>query len=330
MQLKYNAIYLTVANARQCFDNLTSHFFGDKKMTDVENLNISRNGEYTCIDDTWIYDKNSVLYKILIGKSKRETGLTNDHVHVLWSIGRSAYNHDQTLHSIDGRLYSYGALIAVRCTDGSVLINSDRYSYTTERHKPTYTRFGDGVDVVRVSFHTLTRIYSISYPFRELKCVRITDCNNESHSAILEYENHYVLKSRDESGEFIIDFGFNAVKNVEDAIKRLLPSEIKYRDDIDCKRQGEWFFVPVDDDIKISKRDVIKALSDYYKKGFGAKSLKLGNHVPRDMYIDKNGRIYVRGTVRHVHRDHRMLNLGNTWHLVIRSKYVGLRSSGVD
>ncbi|MFC6953756.1 hypothetical protein [Halorubellus litoreus] len=92
-------------------------------------------------------------------------------------------------------------------------------------------------------------------------------------------------------------------------------------------RQGEHFFVPYPDfeyryaDTVVGDRANPDGLEkpQTNKVRYGRRYRAhhdLGSHIPRDYIQLTDGRRFVRGTIRHLRREHRMLNLGETWHEV--------------
>lgn len=93
-------------------------------------------------------------------------------------------------------------------------------------------------------------------------------------------------------------------------------------------RQGEHFFVPRPDlgDYRLLDTEVgehadenglEKPQSHKRRYGGGYKAHHdLGSHAARDYLRLLDGRRFVRGTIRHIRNEHRMINLGEVWHEV--------------
>lgn len=117
------------------------------------------------------------------------------------------------------------------------------------------------------------------------------------------------------------------IENVAEYIKPDMVKGVEERKDV--VRQGEWWFIPYPDK-EFPKGRIIKALkqsrdSDGNIKSYRSMDEDLGNHVPRDKVLLDDGRVFVRGTVRHLQGDHEMINLEETWHKAVRERYKEVR-----
>lgn len=106
----------------------------------------------------------------------------------------------------------------------------------------------------------------------------------------------------------------------EEAYRSLVPVHLWDRvSSGKIQRQGEWLFVPTD--LKFKRNEIVK-----WDKLGGT------NHTPRDT-VCRDGRMFVRGTVRHANRLkgykvsysgylRRMVRLGNVWHEAVKLNFV--------
>lgn len=147
---------------------------------------------------------------------------------------------------------------------------------------------------------------------------------------VLNWKNEFYLCSLDEGSYFVSQLP-RQPKSVKDAFESLKPDEVKraIRKGVEVKRQGEWFFIPTGmDDAALAK-----------KIGKTQKQLKeVSAEMPLPARPESNlhlaGRllnhddIFVRGMIRHVWRlgnkyhgtgEHKMLRLGDEWHVAYRN-----------
>lgn len=129
-------------------------------------------------------------------------------------------------------------------------------------------------------------------------------------SSVLEYKGNYYLSSMDGQNYFISLLP-EKVKTVKEAFDCLVPEELWVRE---YKRQGEWFFHPVNVKVKEYEKWI------YLPQKFDNIT---GHHQARDYFKPEEGHPLVRGTIRHDNGDHRMLKLGEQWHEAIESRHLG-------
>lgn len=117
-----------------------------------------------------------------------------------------------------------------------------------------------------------------------------------------------------------------AVDSVADAIEALKPQEVLEAEaqGIQVKRQGEWFFIPVDGPLR-GASDVLGV--DNGQQGLPVKYLRHRNAERQRRHLCthlkmKQGVRYAKGTVRHTGGEHKMLKLGNVWHRVYENEEV--------
>lgn len=265
--------------------------------------------------------------KVIRGSSGRKTGFSNREVGFLWEHGMEARSCNGNLWTDGTALYSYSTPIAVKCRNG-VLVNTHFYSVTTSCHRP----YAEGA--VCCDFEILRNWVS----FDDLKDIYILD---RGWDADLLYknsgDNHYILMLRDEGREYGVRLP-RPCRTVEGAKEQLLPEEAKaaLREGRRVRRQGEWYFVEMPE-MRFPTREVEHPLREGRLR-----DRHLERHVPRDKVawafsVEEAGGyfrhstvyVFARGTVRHSRGDHKMLRLGETWHLALRSPLRGVSASRV-
>lgn len=130
-------------------------------------------------------------------------------------------------------------------------------------------------------------------------------------SCVIRYGRKYYLSSMD-GANYFISLLPGKVETVDQAFEMLKPAEIN---GTPYHRQGEWFFVPVA--ATVPKKEIKK------QQYLINREKELPRHHRVRDYVVQFGHKHplVRGTVRHDNRDHRMLNLGEQWHLAIESNH---------
>jgi len=132
-------------------------------------------------------------------------------------------------------------------------------------------------------------------------------------ACVIRYGRRYYLSSMD-GANYFISLLPRKVASVDEAFEVLKPVEINGST---YERQGEWFFIPVS--VTIPKKEIQK------KKYLQNKVKGLPQHHYVRDYVVHSDYPYplVRGSVRHDRRDHRMLKLGEEWHMAIESNHRG-------
>lgn len=258
-------------------------------------------------------------------------------------------------------LYSFGThfALAVETENGEYVLNGDVWGSTTSGHqsevryyaKQLHTRF------VEIPYSVLD---TAQIPVRELKIeasqeakTRIRKVKDPVTGEVKEVEEHllgsslvrflrtFYLSSTDKGAHW--GFGYfltelpKEVKNVAQAFSVLKPEIVRRaeRNKKDVKRQGEWFFVPFGNTRRLKKLFKQKSLSMYGREVTLSTMLEKKKLLPivsangrdphhrvRDCVQGYYGEFYVRGTVRHTLSEHRMVNLGETWHCAVPNKQV--------
>jgi hypothetical protein len=254
-------------------------------------------------------------------------------------------------------IYSYGYHFPmakrIRTKNGYFyLVNGDRYSPTTDKHqsmlrgavhdeKKIIVPFS-ALDSARINLDTIRLIdqendkmidgYYKDWETGERVATQrhlmgssiFTAKKNNSRNIVV----YTFIAGLDETGVnpwksfFLAELPKN-VSTVEEGYDALKPQEvlIAEKNNIEVKRQGEYFFVPLNDDVQ-------KILNEIERHGEGFK-----NHCIEDLnggssdhkatrLIMGNNVQCAKGTVRHARKDHKMLKLGKQWHKVFHNTQV--------
>ena len=257
-------------------------------------------------------------------------------------------------------LYSFGThfALAVETENGEYVLNGDVWGSTTSGHQS---------EVRYLAKQLRTRFVEIPYSVldaavisvRELKIeasqdakIRVRKVKDPVTGEIKEVEEHllgsslvrFLKSSTDEGAHW--GFGYfltelpKEVKTVVQAFSALKPEFVKRaeRNKKDVRRQGEWFFVPFGDTRKLKRvfrkkrlfyTPVLKTMVEKQKLlPLVSTNGNEPHHLVRDCITGMYGELYVRGTVRHTGREHRMINLGEVWHFAVPNKQVRNWSGG--
>lgn len=127
-----------------------------------------------------------------------------------------------------------------------------------------------------------------------------------------EKRTRYFLSGIDETGTsrrgnyFLTELKKSA-KTVDEAYEQLKPKELK--GSLNFVRQGEYFFVPTD-----FKKRLVKSIKQFKLPDQSNQRTESSHTATEAVKIGEI--IFVRGTVRHSRKEHKMLDLGKTWHAV--------------
>jgi hypothetical protein len=265
--------------------------------------------------------------RVLEGSSRRTTGFSNSEVKLLWEQGKEASSCNGNLWTDGETLYSYSTPIALRCRNG-VLVNTHFYSNTTAtKHRP----------YVEGAVHCDFEILRTWVPFEGLKDIYILDRAEDADLLFKNSgDNHYILVLREDGREYGVRLP-RPCRTVPGAKEQLMPREVRpaLEEGRQVKRQGEWYFVAMPE-MCFPRREVEHPL-----RAGRLQDRHMGRHIPRDKVtwafsVEESGGyfrhstvyVFARGTVRHSGGDHRMLRLGETWHLALRSPLRGVSASG--
>lgn len=294
------------------------------------------------------------------------------------------------LYADDNAVYSYGSHfpLAIPCESG-FLLNGDRYSSTTSSHQ-SLTRFAcericrdNHLRFAIIPFTVLNNadltpiehIEIIDKMKERHRNIKYTDKNGKKRvrqehllgGSVVRHNGRYFLSSTDitstwGNGYFLTEL-VEPVTTVEDALESLKPGFIKQLESelegseasLDLiLRQGEWFFVKMDEESFIKPVRLLKGIRSMEKMSMRNEHLPSGDSTQphhkatrliyvgngEGSYFDEkekrhvNYRIapgfYCRGTIRHDNREHRMLKLGNgkEWYRAIQNRQVKSWSYG--
>lgn len=226
---------------------------------------------------------------------------------------------------IDGdTLYSYGYHFPLcHHLHWGFLMNGDKYSTTTSGHQRACSR----IATIIIPFSALVsanirprdiRLISKSnarYDNLEYindKGEKVTIQERRPESCVFEYQGNYYLSSMDHNNYFIAQLP-GPVNDTKKAFEMLKP--VNGIEGIDYLRQGEWFFVPVED----KPVKIFKSSMDRFRLPNRNNIL---HHYPTEYGYSKTGELLVRGTIRHSQGDHPMLRLGKQWYLAHESNHI--------
>ncbi|HHT9136782.1 MAG TPA: hypothetical protein ACFYEK_05985 [Candidatus Wunengus sp. YC60] len=253
--------------------------------------------------------------------------------------------HGSRIFAENNTLYSYGRhfpLAVRRGEEGQewYLLNGDKYSNSTSTHQGiTYSVFNNSP---RVSFTALNAAgiyynscklidftkdeYEYAYhdnikfanfknlmpagaEYHEKKDVDGRILSKSYHrigAVILEQGKKHFVCGMDE-GSYFISLLPKKVKTVQEAFEVLKPKRIRKENITDYQRQGEWFFIPAD--VQIKEKD--------FQKSAALPSADSSSNLHVCTRLKKIGkRYFVKGIIKHRNprtnrrADHRPLKLG--------------------
>ncbi len=243
-----------------------------------------------------------------------------------------------------GILYSYGHHFPLMLKLGDYfLINGDTYSVTTSKHT-MYCNREAGDDGVAIPFSALRaagipvdylhrnfglEILDKKEPTWETKTGTDKDGNPVEYqvhtlgASVIRYntggEWRYFLSGVDATGTgrgaYFLTELMSEASTVDEAFEQLKPLYVKNAETMGWTvlRQGEYFFIPTKlpagFDASILKKKIQKqyALVD--------KDNRRSRHIATEGFV-AYGITYVRGTIRHERKEHKMLKLGKDWYSV--------------
>ena len=136
-------------------------------------------------------------------------------------------------------------------------------------------------------------------------------------------------------GKYFLTLLKDNPKSIDSAFESMKPRSVKktIAKYSSIKRQGEWFFIPVEfpDCIKLTDMlDNAKPKDRFNKYYIGTSINGRKPHHVASKGMKYKGNEYVIGIVRHIEGDHRQVKLGNEWHRVVRNRQIISWSAGVD
>ena len=244
-------------------------------------------------------------------------------------------------------IYSYGYHFPMAIKmDNYYLVNADTYSNTTSKHQSQLRSELQYETTVLIPFSALDRAgirkssievfdmedaKKIPYEYKDrttgetrvgyrhlmgstLFKAHRTDVRNNVN------EKCYFLSGLDETGRdpwsaFFLAQLPSKVYTVAQAYDILKPDNVRFVEEMGGKveRQGEWFFIPVCDEtnkelFELERHDLVEGKGEYAFLENRDRTRRDSHRATRVARIADN-EVYVRGTVRHVEGDHKMLKL---------------------
>jgi hypothetical protein len=210
------------------------------------------------------------------------------------------------------------------------MLNADKYSVTTSGHQAMTS----GIATIMISFRTMAAA-GINYDeidlidnrqprtderkYKDKEGRLRTAYERRPGAALIQYDNRQFLSSMDGQSYFISELPVSC-KTVDDAFGCLKPEGTKGKEGVNYLRQGEWFFIPAE---KITKRKIEKDMPG--RQFLPSRNMRPHHFATVYGHIDgSNKYCFVRGTVRHVNRDHKILKLGDgkSWFIALESNHV--------
>lgn len=234
-------------------------------------------------------------------------------------------------------IFSYGEHfpMAVRLSDGFYILNGDRYSSTTSNHQSLLFQAIPNCYRVEIPFSALREAFAehgvryMSGLVREIQKIKVLDWIDDSYvdtgrlnkegekifdhvlgGSLFEYEGRKFISSLDSSGSgrglfFLTELADKSVNTVVEAFESMKPDSVKRAEEegSDVMRQGEWFFIPID--------DLLDSVKEHAKKKYVLKNSESDREdrhfVTEGMSVQ--GRQFAKGVVRHSRGEHKMLKL---------------------
>lgn len=253
-------------------------------------------------------------------------------------------------------IYSYGYHFPMAVRVGNLyFINADTFSNSTGKQQglvryyaqdkksiliPFSSLRSAGIDVKGINVIETENARQVQVPVRKDGVTEMVD-RHLMGSTVFEYNGSYFISGIDETAKdlwkgFFLTELTGSVSSIEHAYIRLMPTEVVTAKLVgeDVKRQGEYFFVPLSEDelamecFKEKNPNILKGEAlkhkahDQNKQGF--EFINSRHVVTR--YLEVLGRVFAKGTCRHVAGEHRMLKL-DTWHEVFENEQIKSWSS---
>lgn len=210
-------------------------------------------------------------------------------------------NRSNSLYFEGPVLYSYGEHhpLAVRLKDGTYLVNEDKASTTTSTH--TSLLIQELIDKRKVlsSFKEF-RKYGIGLGpefEHDLRDIDIIDF--DGLQVLFELGGRQYLMGDDftrlDGGTFLVRLpSGEKVSTTTEAYRVIIPDDVfrAVKAGLEVKRQGPWYFVPVDDLQEAKKGRKVLTERSYYK-------LHGSDHIATKAVVLEDGDVLVKGSVRH-------------------------------
>ncbi len=269
-------------------------------------------------------------------------------VYSVWANGSQEYgqNHSRGNVYFQGdTIYSYGSHFPMGVRQAKhFVLNADGYSNTTSGHQSCVRAVANrtGKPSILIPFSSLRsagiRPHDIhivdTEPDREVYMGERADYNGDVRPiyhhlmgrSVFRVGRAYYLSGIDETardlwrGFFLAQLPRKAT-SVTDAIEALKPPAVLTAEceGIEVKRQGEFYFIPAG--IQSLHGAVPRTWHHGSSQDFPTNYLpharpgRQERHFATKLRV-KDGTLYVKGTVRHNAKEHKMLTLGSEWHTV--------------
>jgi hypothetical protein len=269
-----------------------------------------------------------------------------DHSSIIWnyfySKDRKHYRRGSRVFFEGDTLYSFGHHfpLAVKTVFGKYVINADKYSISTNGHQSIVIHTApEGTP--QIPFSALNRanvnpknidVIEKTEDIWEEKQVR--DKNGDIKTVkvhhlgacLFRHGGTFYLSSLDHASRgrqfFLVQLkeGADSVEEAFKQISGLTDKEYEAYERGEIRRQGEYFFKPIEDFKGLLKRNGFKSVKELLEKrvNLGERinngTQTRNRHIARDFIHTLLTGAFVRGTVRH--SEHGMLKLGETWHEV--------------
>jgi hypothetical protein len=259
--------------------------------------------------------------------------MNNTNTVIAFSNGNyRAHNSTGSIYASDNILYSYGSHFPMAINMGDYyLINGDRYSNTTAKHQSLCLQYL--TPNIQIPFSALNSAYITPSKITLIENKKdtyipqeYTDKNGETKTREVHYLGGVLFEYNDiqyisafDSQESLARRSYFLTRlndkhnTFDEAIESLKPKQVKtaIENNIDVKRQGEWFFIPTEQ--KTRNLTKIGKMYPIYPDS---------THIASEV-SEKNGTRYVRGTIRHKppyrNSQHAMLSLGKTWYIPVKN-----------
>ena len=222
--------------------------------------------------------------------------MTNREFIESWVRGYYSKERKGNLSIKDNVIYTYSEPLGVKI-GRYILINRNKYSMTSSTHQSLLADAAGGFRSLEIPFDLLDKIDGY-------EGLAIHDVS--ANTGVISKNNKYYYAGLDEKNQYFLTELPGAAHTISGAQDLLRPEGVP----LGAKRQGEFFFVEVDelpdDHPEPERKLTIKDTSHYATRGF-----------------EYEGDIYVKGTVRN--SGHDMLRLyedtnDRSWHKVFESE----------
>lgn len=297
-----------------------------------------------------------------IEKYLTNEGCVEEYVRGNADEGYAQGEHNSNVFFIGDTIYSYGTHfpMAIRLSGGMYLVNADTYSPTTSKHQCYVRRNIPKTRQILIPFSSLR---NAGIPYKEVEVLdaegdrevftgmyvdRETGETKERYqhlmgATLFTYNNRYFLSGIDETAKdlwkgFFLTELVSPVLYVCEAYDALKPLAVQFAENkqMDVKRQGEFFFIKVEEETVLQKLkaaeksgEVMSKVHLAHEKGDKNRSagfeFSQSRHVVTK-YVIIDGTAYAKGTCRHKAGDHKMLKLDG-WHGVFENVQVQSWSS---